>query len=34
MGERLHLLAYGSGGVLNAQSEHQYSWYAAVLFTF
>jgi hypothetical protein len=34
MGEHLHLLAYGSGGVLNAQSEHQYSWYAAVLFTF
>jgi hypothetical protein len=31
--ERLHLLAYASGGLQNAASEHQYSWYAAVLFT-
>ncbi len=34
LSERLHLLAYGSGGLQNAASEHQYSWYAAVLFTF
>lgn len=32
--EHLHLLAYGSGGLQNAASEHQYSWYAALLFTF
>lgn len=31
--ERLHVLAYGSGGIQNAASEHQYSWYAAMLFT-
>ena len=33
-GEHLHLLAYGSGGLQNAASQHQYSWYAALLFTF
>ena len=32
--EQFHLLAYGSAGVQNADSEHQYSWYAAMLFTF
>jgi hypothetical protein len=32
--EHLHLLAYGSGGLQNADSEHQYSWYAALLFTY
>jgi hypothetical protein len=31
---RLHLLAYVSGGLKNATPKHQYSWYAAVLFTF
>jgi hypothetical protein len=30
----LHLLAYASGGLQNASTEHQYSWYAALLFTF
>jgi hypothetical protein len=34
LNERLHLLAYASGGLQNAASEHQYSWYAAVLFTY
>lgn len=34
LNERLHLLAYASAGLQNAASEHQYSWYAAVLFTF
>jgi Putative MetA-pathway of phenol degradation len=34
LSERLHLLAYASGGLQNAASQHQYSWYAAVLFTF
>jgi hypothetical protein len=33
-GEHLHLLAYGSGGLQNAATEHQYSWYAALLFTY
>lgn len=33
-GEHLHLMAYGSGGLQNAAAEHQYSWYAALLFTF
>jgi hypothetical protein len=33
LSERLHLLAYASGGLQNAAAEHQYSWYAAVLFT-
>jgi Putative MetA-pathway of phenol degradation len=33
LNERLHLLAYASGGLQNAASEHQYSWYAAALFT-
>jgi hypothetical protein len=33
-GEHLHLLAYGSGGLQNAASQHQYSWYAALLFTY
>ena len=32
--EHLHLLAYGSGGLQNAAAEHQYSWYAALLFTY
>jgi hypothetical protein len=32
--DKFHLLAYGSAGVQNADSEHQYSWYAAMLFTF
>lgn len=32
-GEHVHLLAYGSGGLQNAAAEHQYSWYAALLFT-
>jgi hypothetical protein len=32
--KRLHLLAYASGGLQNAASEHQYSWYAAVLWTY
>jgi hypothetical protein len=31
---RVHLLAYASGGLQNAASEHQYSWYAAVLWTY
>ena len=31
---RAHLLAYVSRGIHNAESEHRYSWYAAVLFTF
>jgi len=34
LNERLHLLADASGGLQNAASEHQYSWYAAVLFTY
>jgi hypothetical protein len=34
LSKRLHLLAYGSGGLQHAASEHQYSWYAAMLFTF
>jgi hypothetical protein len=29
----LHLLAAGGGGIRNATSEQQYSWYAALLFT-
>ncbi len=33
LSERLHLLAYASGGLQNAAAEHQYSWYAAVLYT-
>jgi hypothetical protein len=32
--DHLHLLAYASGGLQNAASEHQYSRYAAVLFTY
>jgi Putative MetA-pathway of phenol degradation len=32
--KRVHLLAYASGGIQNATSEHQYSWYAAVLWTY
>jgi outer membrane putative beta-barrel porin/alpha-amylase len=34
LNDHLHLLAYASGGLQNAPSEHQYSWYAAVLFTY
>jgi hypothetical protein len=33
-GPHLQLLAYGSGGLQNAASEHQYSWYAALLFSY
>jgi hypothetical protein len=32
--DHVHLLGYASGGIQNAASEHQYSWYAAVLWTF
>ena len=32
-GAHVHLMAYGSGGLQNAAAEHQYSWYAALLFT-
>lgn len=34
LNRRAHLLAYTSRGIHNAESEHRYSWYAAMLFTF
>ncbi len=34
LNENIHLLGYAAKGIQNTQTVNQYSWYAAVLFTF